>query len=106
MRKLLILTLLLTTQGYAFSEESQLKNKHFTRACGLVATSPQYQAEQKYVEEYYKLQDLAGHDEYASSFVLGITFKTINAKTLRTGLPWAAVCEEYLREDFAEDLVN
>ena len=116
MKKLLTLStlLLLGAYGCDVSEKSQtqsqtqsqpkLQKKDITRVCSVIANTPKYLAEQKFTEEYYKLQDLAGHDTYYDGFALGIFFSGIELTAYVDGIPWSWACEKNLEKKFKEDL--
>ena len=92
--------LLLGTYGYDVSKaqgQSQLKSKHITRACTMVYSTPAFLSQQKFAEEMYKLEDLAGRDTYLDGEEIEHLYKIIN---LLGSYNWTKECEKELKREF------
>ena len=110
MKKLLTLStlLLLGTYGYDVSEaqgQSQLQKKHITRACSIVGSTPKFLSEQKFAEEIYKLEDLAGRDTYLDGYKLRDIYWVDIMAPLSIGSEKSFIssCEYQLKREFSND---
>ena len=108
MKKLLTLStlLLLGTYGYDVSEaqgQSQLQKKHITRACSVVATTPKYLAKNKFIDEFYKLEDLAERDTYTDGNELLGLYQFINITVVSS---WIQNCEKKVTIEFYNEFAK
>ena len=112
MKKLILISalLLLGTYGYDVSEaqgQSQLQKKHITRACSIVGMTPKYLSEQRFAEEVYKLEDLAGRDTYMDGDRLDHIFWVyIQGDMTYLKKSFISSCEDSLKSVFSNDFAK
>ena len=78
---------------------SKVEQSDITRACTNVGATPKLMAKQKFLEEYYKLEDIAGKKGEKSAAAINLTYTAMEVSGNVFG-NFQEKCEENLSDIF------